>query len=514
MLVLHPVVTAGCLPRRAVVAAAPPAYQASPSPRSRSSGKAIDGLRRDLDAIFGAAIMDQGQWGVVVHSVDRAERLYDRNSRKLMVPASNMKIVTLAAAAQVMGWDARFPTTLETAAAVEDGTLRGDLYVRGSGDPTINTRNGRAEAVFNEWASALAAAGIRRIDGRIVGDDNLFDDEILGAGWAWDYLQYGYAAPIGALQYNEDVGMLVVTPGAATGAPAAVSLTPGTGLTVANKTHTAEAGTPETIDYRRFLDRPVLEVTGTVPLPPPQPPPAGTAVRVAGRDVAVINPTVYLVQALKDALIARGIAVTGDVADIDDLPAPAATPDRRAIVRTESPPLRDIATVMMKVSQNLYADTLLKALGVTAGGSGTVAAGRGAVLKALGDWKIDERGLVMADGSGLSRYNYVTAELITALLERMHADPRHRETFAATLAIAGKDGTVSTRMRRSRAEGNARVKTGSISNMRTLSGYVRTRDGETLAFSILANDFTIPAATVNWIADLAVEVLANFTRHP
>jgi D-alanyl-D-alanine carboxypeptidase/D-alanyl-D-alanine-endopeptidase (penicillin-binding protein 4) len=118
----------------------------------------------------------------------------------------------------------------------------------------------------------------------------------------------------------------------------------------------------------------------------------------------------------------------------------------------------------------------------------------------------------MADGSGLSRYDYVTAEMIVTLLERMHKDARHRDAFHATLPIAGKDGTISTRMRGTRAEANAIAKTGSISNVRALSGYVKTRDGETLAFSILANNFTIPAATVTWIADLAVETLANHTN--
>jgi serine-type D-Ala-D-Ala carboxypeptidase/endopeptidase (penicillin-binding protein 4) len=275
---------------------------------------------------------------------------------------------------------------------------------------------------------------------------------------------------------------------------------------------TAAAGTPETIDYRRLLDRPVLEVFGVVPLPPPADP-AATQVRTAARQVAVVNPTVYFVQSLKNTLVAQGIEVTGDAVDIDDLPASPAT-DRRIIIRSESPSLREIASVMMKVSQNLYADTLLKALGAEVSGTGTVAAGRDAVLAALRDWKIDERSLVMADGSGLSRYDYVTAGFITSLLERMYADPRHRDPFMATFAVAGREGTVATRLRKTRAEGNARVKTGSISNMRALSGYVQTRDGETLAFSIIANDFIIPAATVNWITDLAVETLANFTRHP
>jgi D-alanyl-D-alanine carboxypeptidase/D-alanyl-D-alanine-endopeptidase (penicillin-binding protein 4) len=230
------------------------------------------------------------------------------------------------------------------------------------------------------------------------------------------------------------------------------------------------------------------------------------------RFVAVVNPTAYFVQSLKDALIAKGIAVTGDAVDIDDLaPAPAGAAPRRELARSESQPLRDIAAVMMKASQNLYAETLLKAAG-TAGGSGTVQAGRAAVLDTLREWKLDEQSLVMLDGSGLSRYDYVTARLISSILERLYADPRHRDAFAATLAVAGRDGTIANRLKRTRAEANARVKTGSISNMRALSGYVSTRDGEPLTFSIIANDFTLPAATVNWITDLAVEIMANFTR--
>jgi D-alanyl-D-alanine carboxypeptidase/D-alanyl-D-alanine-endopeptidase (penicillin-binding protein 4) len=190
----------------------------------------------------------------------------------------------------------------------------------------------------------------------------------------------------------------------------------------------------------------------------------------------------------------------------------AATGERHVLATAESPPLREVATVMMKVSQNLYAETLIKTIGAHCGGLGTFEGGLGVVRSTLASWGIGGDAYVIADGSGLSRYNYVTARTVSTILERMHEDVRHREAFAATLPIAGNDGSLATRMRRTRAEGNARAKTGSISNVRTLSGYVRTRDGETLVFSILANDFVIPAATVNWIADLAVEHLANFTR--
>lgn len=459
--------------------------------------------------------MAHANWGVVVRSLSTGELLYERNPDKLMVPASNMKIVTLAAAARVIGWDARFTTAIETAAPVEGDTLRGDLYVRGGGDPTINTRNARGAAVFADWAAALQAAGIRRIDGRIIGDDNLFDDEGLGAGWAWDYLEADYAAPVGALQYNEDVAALTVLPGRAAGDPAVASISPGSGLRLDNRTLTAPAGTPEAIQIRRRLDAPVLEVTGTVPLPPAEPLPANEPIRTAVRNVAVVNPTAYFVQSLKDALVARGIAVSGEAVDIDDLPGPAtstAGQPARVLARTESQPLRDIAAVMMKVSQNLYAETLFKAAGRAVNGDGTAQAGRTAVLETLREWKLDETALVMLDGSGLSRYDYVSANLIAGILGRLYADPQHRDAFMTSLAIAGKDGTVTNRMRRTRAEGNARVKTGSISNMRALSGYLATRDGEPVVFSIIANDFTLPAATINWITDLAVEIMANFTR--
>ena len=183
-----------------------------------------------------------------------------------------------------------------------------------------------------------------------------------------------------------------------------------------------------------------------------------------------------------------------------------------AIVESQSPPLHDIATVMMKVSQNLYAETLLKAVGAAGGLTGTTEAGRAAARKIFEAWGIPSSSYVQADGSGLSRYDFVTADMIVTLLDHMYRDPRHHDAFVATLPIAGRDGTISSRMKNTRAEANALAKTGSIANVRALSGYVKTRDGETLVFSVLANSFTIPAATVNWIADLAVETLSNYTR--
>jgi D-alanyl-D-alanine carboxypeptidase/D-alanyl-D-alanine-endopeptidase (penicillin-binding protein 4) len=466
----------------------------------KSSPGAERALAVDLDRIFNASLTDHALWGVEVKSLDTGRIWYARNARTLLMPASNMKIVTLAAAIQTLGWDYRFKTTLETTGTVEGGTLHGDLIVRGTGDPTINTREKRGDQVFDAWAAALRAAGITRIDGNVVADGSAFDSRGLGQGWAWDYLQDGYAAPVSALEYNENTATLTVRAGANPGDAAGLELPPGTGLGLIHHVTTGAPGSRTDIDVRRPTDGAWIDVSGSI---------AADAVPFT-RQVAVANPSLYFAHSLLNALSARGIAVQGlpvDVADRRGTIPVVTSGSPRVLVETPSPPLRDIATVMMKVSQNLYAETLLKAIGAAKNGTGTADGGRDAAREVFTSWNIPTT-YVQADGSGLSRYDYVTAGMLVALLERFHRDP----VFVATLPIAGKDGTISTRMRATRAEANAVAKTGSISNVRALSGYVTTRDGETLAFSVLANNFTVPAATINWMTDLAVETLANYSK--
>jgi D-alanyl-D-alanine carboxypeptidase/D-alanyl-D-alanine-endopeptidase (penicillin-binding protein 4) len=500
-LVLALALSAGCAAKAAPVA---PGTTAQGSARTAA---AVRDLRTQLATVFNAPVTAHATWGVEVRSLDRGDVLFALNAGRLMMPASNMKILTLAAAAEALGWDHRFTTTLETTAPVEAGVLRGDLIVRGSGDPTISTRGNRGEAVFDQWAAALRAAGISSIDGRILGDDGAFDDEGVGPGWSWDYLEAGYAAPVGALQYNENTADLTTAPGTAVGDPILFQLAPGTGFTVTNRAVTtagAESRVRGSVGVRRRIDRPEIELSGMLPVDAP----------AATRVVAVLNPTQFFAESLKHALVARGIAVSGAAADMDDLVPmlPGTGPERRVLAAATSPTLREIGTVLMKVSQNQYAETLLKALGASDGGIGTTAGGRRRLQDIFTSWGIPPDGYVVSDGSGLSRYNYVSPATVNALLARLHGDVRHRDAFIATLPIAGKDGTIASRMRRSRAEGNAVAKTGSIANTRALSGYVRSRSGETLAFSIIANDFVAPAATITWMADLAVEILANFSR--
>lgn len=473
-------------------------------------------LRGELDEILGAPALAHAHWAVMVQSLDSGEVLYRHNESKLMMPASNMKIVTMAAAAERLGWDFRFETALAAAGPVTGGVLRGDLLVVGRGDPTINARGGERTRVFDEWAAKLREAGIRRIEGRIIGDDDAFDEELLGAGWAWDYLAYAYATPGGALQFNENIVELVVRPAAATGQPAHLELRPaGSGLVLANSVQTAAPGSPTEIELRRLPGQATLEVAGAI----------AADAKETTRTASVDNPTLFFVSALRDTLVARGIAVGGDAVDVDALPASERAHARtraRVIATHLSEPLSEFGKVLMKVSQNLYADTLLKTLGAGARVDGTierpapepatVARGREAVRDVLTGWGVPETSYVMSDGSGLSRYNYVTAEMLVTILRRMYRDPRHAERFETILPIAGEDGTLRSRMRNTRAAGNARAKTGSIANVRALSGYVRTADGERLVFSTLANHFNVPASAIDGVTDLLVERLANFTR--
>jgi len=169
--------------------------------------------------------------------------------------------------------------------------------------------------------------------------------------------------------------------------------------------------------------------------------------------------------------------------------------------------------VLMKVSQNLYAETFLKTIGAVAGTGGNAESGRKEVARVLQSWGIAPEEYVLADGSGLSRYNYLTPHMLVTILERIYRDPRHRDPFIAALPVGGEDGgTIARRFKGTRAAGNVKAKTGSLANVRALSGYVTTLDGEPLVFSIIANNFTVPQATIDASIDRAVELMANTTR--
>jgi D-alanyl-D-alanine carboxypeptidase/D-alanyl-D-alanine-endopeptidase (penicillin-binding protein 4) len=226
------------------------------------------------------------------------------------------------------------------------------------------------------------------------------------------------------------------------------------------------------------------------------------------RTVAVDNPTRGFVTAVRDALARAGILVSGESVDIDDLPVKPSGP-RIVLITHESAPLREIAVRLMKTSQNLIAETLLLQIGLTSEvpDPDPVAAARGAYERTMAAWGVPADALILADGSGLSRYDFTTADALVTVLSHMAADPRHAQPFQASLPIMGVDGTLAGRQRDSRLEGRVHAKTGSMSNVRALAGYVTTTAGERLAFAIVANNFKARSAAIDAVADRALSAL-------
>jgi D-alanyl-D-alanine carboxypeptidase/D-alanyl-D-alanine-endopeptidase (penicillin-binding protein 4) len=461
-------------------------------------------VRQDLATVLSAPLLARSHWSILIKSLDDGQVLFEHNARKLVMPASNMKILTMATAAERLGWGYRFETTLESTAPIVNGVLDGDLVVRGSGDPTISYRDVVAVKTFDEWAQQLNAAGISGISGRIIGCDDALDDEELGNGWSWDDLAYGYAAPITGLVFNESLVRINARPGIAPADPAVIEVVPDGdhGLTIVNHVTTGLSDEPANLDLKRLNGDSTLELVGRVPL---------ASQRTATLTASVVNPTQFFARAVKSALIARGFSISGDAVDMDALAAndPArqlALPN--VLARHRSAPLSEIGRTFMKVSQNLYGELLVKAIGRSAG-AGTTARGQQAIRETLDGWGVPSDSYILADGSGLSRMNFVSAEAVMKILEKMHGDPKHRASFFEALPVGAQDGTLRSRLHASWTAGNVHAKTGSIANARALSGYARSRSGETIAFSIIANNFSLPAWRIERVIDLMVEILAR-----
>ena len=484
---LSTLLISACLPR--VVAVAP-------------TRRPLTELQHDIDTILAAPALEHGYWGVLAKSLSRGDALYALNAGKLMMPASNMKIVTLAAAAERLGWDYTYETRVLGIGAIDFGVLDGDLLVVGSGDPSIVDWDGSAARLFENCAERLKAMGVRAINGRVIGDDNAFDDDELGFGWSWDDLPDGYAAGVSALQFNENLVQVTIEAGATIGAPATVALAPdGSGLVIHNLLKTAAPGGAASVQTRRFPGSTGLELRGSVPLG------SGPIIHTASVD----NPTLFFVTALRHFLMARGIEVRGAAVDIDDVNNAPSRDKGIVLVSYRSPPLANLAMRLMKESKNLYAETLLKTMGAAAG-TPTAEAGRAATRSTLEGWGVPLAGLIQVDGSGLSRYNFVTPETLVTILTLVDRGERLRAPFEAALPIAGRDGTLAGRMLATAAEGNARAKTGNFSAASNLSGYVTTKDGERLLFVLLLNNFTGSDAAAHRAQDRLVTLLASWER--
>jgi D-alanyl-D-alanine carboxypeptidase/D-alanyl-D-alanine-endopeptidase (penicillin-binding protein 4) len=483
------------LPGCAARSSPPSLGEAAPSARER--------LRHQLQSLFSAPAVSHAQWGVHVFSLRHADTLYSLNAGQFMVPASNQKVLTTAVAAARLGWDFRFTTRLlATGPLDEDGTILGDLVVVGNGDPTINPRHPERWRAFDDWAAALNARGVKIVNGSLIGDDNAFAEPGWGVGWAWDNLQYGYGAPPSALQFNENQVEVMIGPGLSADTRAIISTAPfGSGLVVHHEVTTIASGGDTQVDIARVPGTPHLRVYGQI----------AVGAKPVTLTAAVDNPTRLYLAALREALARHGIFVAGGIMDVDDLRAPPSLDSAVELIVDRSPPLTEIIDVTMKWSRNIYAETLLLAT-AEPGEPATGSRGLERMRETLGNWGIGPDVYLSRDGSGLSRYNYVTANALTWLLTYLWADPEHAERFQSTLPVAGVSGSLAARMKGTPAEGRVLAKTGTLSNVRTLSGYATTVDGETLVFSMMANNFRVPSAEIDAVMERALNHVVLFRR--
>jgi len=455
-----------------------------------------------IDDIFNDPNFSNAHWGVLIQSLESGEYFYKRNENKLFMPASNLKLFTSSAGLVLLGDDYKFTTNIYKRGRIEGSTLVGDLVVQGRGDPTLSGRfnDNNIVKVFSDWADSLSSLGIDEVTGNIIGDDNEFDDRGLGEGWAWDYESDWYAAQSSALSFNDNCIDLVVTADKQTGM-AKVDINPNTNYAViVNKVSVVKKDSVTSIDVYRERGTNVVTIYGTIR--------HSDSVKTY---VTVNNPTQYTMVVLKQVLESKGIVVGGFPLDVDDLSAPIEYNKLSKLFTHFSTHLTDVIKIINKNSQNFFAEQLLKTIGLEIENFGSVENGITACNSVFQEMGINPENQIIVDGSGLSRLNLVTSKQIVSLLNFMYLN-KYYLPFYNSLPIAGVDGTLANRMKGTKAENNVRAKTGFIGSARSLSGYVNTADNEPVAFSMIANNFTVPLKLVENIQDLVCNRLANLRR--
>jgi len=437
--------------------------------------------------------------GIKVISLESGHVLFEENASKLLRPASNMKLYTVATALDRLSPDYRFITSIYGMKPDANGVVRGNMTVYGRGDPSIAARfnNGDYFKGIDDLASRIVAAGVKRVEGDLVGDETYFRGPQYGAGWEWEDLTWYYGAEITPLTANDNALDLFIKPGGAVGDKAVVTTGPPDPLlTIVNQVTTTAESVRRDISVYRDLGEHSITITGTIPLRD----------RGYSGGIGISHPAMLFVYLLRSSLAQKGVAITGKsrttgpsyfgsltsmvpVVSSSNGSAMSPAASQNEIAALQSPPFSLIAAQTLKPSQNLYTELILRTLGkvtppsLAANGYQTSEdLGLEAVKGFLKTAGIRPEALVLSDGSGLSRNDMVTAEASVQLLTFMS---RHRfaDAFHQALPIAGVDGTLRNRMKGTAAENNVRAKTGSLSSAASLSGYVTTAAGEKSLFN-------------------------------
>jgi D-alanyl-D-alanine carboxypeptidase/D-alanyl-D-alanine-endopeptidase (penicillin-binding protein 4) len=481
----------------------------------QTTNDTLPALQARLGALLDQPRFAQAQWGVKVLSLDSGRTIFERNAGKLLKPASNAKLYTAALALDRLGPDYRIKTSFYAAAKPdENGVIHGDLLVYGRGDPSFSARfnGGDYNKALLPALQALRAAGVRKIEGGVIGDESFFRGPPLGDDWTWEDLQEYYGAPASALSFQDNVIDLVFKPGRAVDAPCDILTMPQTSiLTFSNRTRTVPANEQGRIRIYRPVGETVVYVRGGVPL---------NSEGETGA-VSVPRPALWFAAMLKEGLAENGVAVTTGAREanwLDREVSPLPWSNLTEVAFVLSRPVSEIVKQTLKPSENLYAQLLLLQVGARAqaanSGSGrsTEAAGLAEMQAFLREAGIAPNLAWLREGSGLSRAALITPNATVQLLAFMDRH-RCRDAFIDALPVAGVDGTLRNRLKGTVAAGNIRAKTGSLAGVSALSGYLTTAANERWAFSIMLNNYHGTESAGSAALDPFALALAAFTGH-
>jgi serine-type D-Ala-D-Ala carboxypeptidase/endopeptidase (penicillin-binding protein 4) len=525
LLIFAAVATMG---QQAAAPAAASAKKAAGEVRGAKPRADVARFRARVDAALAEAHAQKALWGVLVTDRDTGEILYELNADRFFTPASNAKIVTTSLALATLGPTYQFRTTLETSGKFgEDGRLLGDLVFMGRGDPDLSNRkfpyagqvehDGPAEKVLGQMADDAIAKGLKEIDGDVIADDSYYPHDPYPPGWSVGDLYFTFGAPVSAIAFNDNSITVEVSPGVRLGDAAVVAVEPAAAVgTFGHELTTGVADGKAEFGVVRQAGPQFMLLRGTIPL--------GHAPMKL--DLAMPDPAETTALALKQIFEARGVRVTGTIRARHAAPpeiypdaavvlGPAAVPraaDTIVFAVHISPPLSEIVRVTNKVSQNLHAELLLRAVAHEKKGFGVTDAGIWVEQDFLKTVGVADGDVVFTDGSGLSRDDLVTPRAMVQLLRWDALQPWGAD-YISTFPIAGQDGTLETRLKDTVASGRIEAKTGALDHVRAISGFATTLHGERLIFAIFGNnnpqrgrDATVAADA---IAVAMVEVLGS-----
>jgi D-alanyl-D-alanine carboxypeptidase/D-alanyl-D-alanine-endopeptidase (penicillin-binding protein 4) len=422
----------------------------------------------------------RSHWGVAVRDLATGRWVARHDADRYFVPASNLKLVVAATALEALGADYAWRTSVYGTEPIgAGGVLDGDLVLYGRGDPNLSGRFAPSiTAIFEALADSLAARGLARVTGGLLADESFWDADYVRGDWATYDLLWWYAAPVGALGFNDNSIDIHIRPGAAVGDPPVVEGEPPSSFySLENRAVTGPPGSERTFDLTREPGTNHVIAYGALPVD-------------AEPDVeyfAVVDPAGWAATVFREVLSRRGIAVEGAVRTISrPADSPVAAGDTTALATHAGPPLARVVEAVLGRSQNWHAEQLLKTLGKEIGGEGSWTAGLAVERRTLAELGVDTTAMFLRDASGLSSANLVTPQALVDLLFAMRQRP-WASAFVSALPVAGESGSLRRRFGGTPAAGRVRAKTGYIENVYSLSGYLTTLAGDEYAFSVVVN---------------------------